>query len=132
MGNLWKAIGIRYFGGYVLYDIPRSRRVGRAHVGVWMGVWMGVAVLTAVDKGSRDVLDGWGGMLASIQTTLGLVFRESQTVHFRHPDLRQNPSKCLVKVLRWRFQCLSRRIREIFRHVTLRADILCSSASLRC
>lgn len=27
---------------------------------------------------------------------------------------------------------MSGRIREIFRHVTLRADILCSSASLRC
>lgn len=50
MGNLGKAIGIRYFGGYVLYDIPRSLRVGRAHVGVWMGV----AVFTAVDNGSRD------------------------------------------------------------------------------
>lgn len=54
MGNLWKAIGIRYFGGYVLYDIPRSLRVGRAHVGVGMGVGMGVAVFTAVDNGSPD------------------------------------------------------------------------------
>lgn len=86
MGNLGKAIGIRYFGGYVLYDIPRSLRVGRAHVGVWMGV----AVFTAVDNGSRDGVVYM--MLASIQTTLGLVFRESQTVHFLPLDLRQNPS----------------------------------------
>ena len=80
----WATCGRQLESGILeatFYMIPRSRRVGRAHVGVWMGVWMGVAVFTAVDKGSRDV---GGGMLASIQTTLGLVFRESQTVHFLH------------------------------------------------